>query len=435
MPNEDEEVAHSLLANRIGALEILLQNLYVRYLTEQRADGLSEVKRSFKRLKEDSIYILSGGKLSSPEPATSTQNLLIDFFGHVISIVESMDHHKQTMRHMEPPLNTQIATALVKRAMPNFAHCEVEQVDFVEAASDAVYRLWLKDQNEPSVPKSIILKQRGSNSLRNHMVDTYRLFDREVFFYQHLAKASSIGAPGCLYASASEQILILQDFGQFVTGDQEAGYEPLEALSVMRQMAQFHLKSVELQKEHSLPLPKINDSSALSVLPGMLEQIWGGVGTLLSSNTPMADKIVKRLIKDIPDIANNLSKDHLAVIHGDLRLENLLFEGMEMKIVLDWQLVSLGSPMLDVAYFMTQSGNKDSRVRVEAEILKIYSDAFKPLGYTESRIKSEYQNGIFYSLIIPIFGAASDLQQGKPIRPLVLNAFNRALEALDEQVN
>ncbi|MEJ5902553.1 phosphotransferase [Ochrobactrum teleogrylli] len=48
-------------------------------------------------------------------------------------------------------------------------------------------------------------------------------------------------------------------------------------------------------------------------------------------------------------------EDRIALVHGDFRIDNLVFHQTEPKIIgiLDWELSTLGTPLVDVAYFCT----------------------------------------------------------------------------------
>ena len=60
---------------------------------------------------------------------------------------------------------------------------------------------------------------------------------------------------------------------------------------------------------------------------------------------------VERLIAWLP--ATLPAQDRVSIIHGDYRIDNLIFaaDGPAIRAVLDWELATLGDPLADFAYF------------------------------------------------------------------------------------
>lgn len=42
--------------------------------------------------------------------------------------------------------------------------------------------------------------------------------------------------------------------------------------------------------------------------------------------------------------------ENIGIVHGDYRIENLIFQGSEVAAVLDWELCTVGEPLADLAY-------------------------------------------------------------------------------------
>lgn len=42
--------------------------------------------------------------------------------------------------------------------------------------------------------------------------------------------------------------------------------------------------------------------------------------------------------------------ENIGIVHGDYRIENLIFQGTEVAAVLDWELCTVGEPLADLAY-------------------------------------------------------------------------------------
>lgn len=55
-------------------------------------------------------------------------------------------------------------------------------------------------------------------------------------------------------------------------------------------------------------------------------------------------KVAEQLLERRPE------KEGVAIVHGDYRIENLIFDGTRPVAVLDWELCTIGEPLSDLAY-------------------------------------------------------------------------------------
>ena len=81
------------------------------------------------------------------------------------------------------------------------------------------------------------------------------------------------------------------------------------------------------------------------------------------------DDIVARLdeIQErVPAISASLAAAPWTLLHGDFRLDNLLFRPDDEIVVLDLQGLSAGRPAVDVAYFITTALDAEHRDEEEA---------------------------------------------------------------------
>jgi len=78
-----------------------------------------------------------------------------------------------------------------------------------------------------------------------------------------------------------------------------------------------------------------------------------------TGDVPAMDQLMNWLPDNIP------ADDSSSIVHGDFRLENLMFDEKEPKViaVLDWELSTLGHPLSDLAYnCMTYHLPSDSKI-------------------------------------------------------------------------
>lgn len=425
------------LNDRLGAVEALLTNVYAKYYLEQYQQPASEAEKSLAKATGGRYELYTNYSFIDTAHEGRVRTLIKDFFTHLDSII-AMNTAKensflslassQGKVDVNNPQYKAVIQKLIHKNLPQFSSLFVDQAYEIFPSSDLVLRVWLNDDKtqKPLIP--LILKTLGSNQVRNDIVDKYGLFYREASFYSSMADAIREHTPICYYASVEESLIIMEDRGVAVVGDQIYGYTAEEAFDVISAIIPLH--EFWLNKQPECFLPQVNDPQITDVLPEMLTHVWGVTRHVLNSEkSAIVDSIINDLIANIKPIADELSV-HSTIIHGDLRMENLLFHGAKLDAIIDWQLLSIGSPMVDVAYFLVQSGCKDERQQVEAKIIASYAEKFSHSGMNRERLNLEYALAAKYSLIMPIMAAASDMHEfGKP-RDSATSAFHRTIETI-----
>ncbi len=85
--------------------------------------------------------------------------------------------------------------------------------------------------------------------------------------------------------------------------------------------------------------------------------------------------------EDLPVIIEPLGNEPWTLLHGDYRLDNLLYRPTGDLVVVDYQLIGYGRPGWDVAYFVTTALSPDHR-EAEEHLLRHYHDALQKAGVT-----------------------------------------------------
>jgi aminoglycoside phosphotransferase (APT) family kinase protein len=142
------------------------------------------------------------------------------------------------------------------------------------------------------------------------------------------------------------------------------------------------------------------------------------------------DRLIEWLPRHIP------ADEETSLVHGDFRLDNTIFHPHEPRIlaVLDWELSTLGSPLVDLAYFCMRyrlTANEFSGLgAVDPAALMIPTEAECVADYSRRRgIKPIEPQAWTYYLAFCMFRLAAILQ-GVFARALQGNASNAtALEA------
>ena len=81
----------------------------------------------------------------------------------------------------------------------------------------------------------------------------------------------------------------------------------------------------------------------------------------------------------VPEICSSLAAEPWTLLHGDYRLDNVLFRPSGEMVVLDFQGLGSGRPAVDVAYFITTALTAEHREE-EEPLLRTYHDALVAAG-------------------------------------------------------
>lgn len=122
-------------------------------------------------------------------------------------------------------------------------------------------------------------------------------------------------------------------------------------------------------------------------------------------------------------------------MHGDLRLDNLLFDLEGNVVVIDWQGLGSAPPSWDLAYFLTQSLDTETRRAHQDALLDRYVDAMRT--HSASATRDELLVGYGESLWFGLTVACSISLLGDSTDPrtalLATTMGRRALDALADE--
>src|ERR1700733_11825787 len=103
-------------------------------------------------------------------------------------------------------------------------------------------------------------------------------------------------------------------------------------------------------------------------------------------------------------------RDRFALLHGDYRLDNLLFSPDAAGVtVVDWQTLGVGLPARDLAYFTATSLKPELRASIEHDLVDEYPRAladYGVTGYDRETCWRDYRLGMIQTLLISALGFA-----------------------------
>ncbi len=228
-------------------------------------------------------------------------------------------------------------------------------------------------------------------------------YAREISFYSELAARIEGALPRCFYAAIDGDgwfTLVLEDVVGGRPGDQIAGCSADDARLAIRALARVH--APVFGDLHLGTAPWLNQPSPLHqgllemLLPGFLERYGNRI-------TPRHAEVCRQFVAALDGWASD-QRAPLGLVHGDYRLDNLLFTDTTCHVV-DWQTVSWGPAMLDVSYFIGGGLPVEDRRMHEEDLVRTYFDeliAHGVTGLTWDFCWEEYRRQTFHGLLMTI---------------------------------
>jgi Phosphotransferase enzyme family len=263
-------------------------------------------------------------------------------------------------------------------------------------------------------PATIAGKFPAADPTSRGTAGAFGLYVKEVGFYRDLAPHLGVRVPRVLSSEIADDgvdfHLLFEDLGPARQGDQIASCSLADARAGVRQAAALHAPSWGNTALTGLDWiqPKPEQAEQIKQLYGHAQMLFREryAGSLEPEFMALCEEL-----NDIKDSWFGREGVAKCVVHGDFRLDNMLFDirgGAEEIAVLDWQTVTVGSPLVDIGYFMGTGIGDALRRAHEGELLDLYCTEMTARGVPLSReaIWDDYVLGALHGISTAVFSAA-----------------------------
>ncbi|MGW0181397.1 phosphotransferase family protein [Nocardia sp. NPDC003345] len=356
-----------------------------------------------------------------------------------------MDHENSRAENPAIPRRPDDLTAeWLTAALGGTATALVERVDVEPIGTGqtgATYRLTARYRIPPTtpLPDTFVVKLPAQDDgVRAGVTLGYR---SEVEFYSGIARQTKVPVPRCHHSAvnddASEFVLLLDDLAPAAPGDQVAGCGEAVALRAVTALAGLHGPSWCDPDWLTLPvgaMPKPGDAAAAEglgqvaamALPATLERIGPGLTD--------EDRHTLRAALELVTPWLLTDTGRYALMHGDYRLDNMLFDDSRFYVV-DWQTLGVGLPARDLAYFTGTCLEPEMRAATETELVAAYHAALLRYGVREYDLDTcllDYRLGMLQGPLIIALGTAfaTPTERGEALFRVMLRRSCRAIREL-----
>ncbi len=264
-------------------------------------------------------------------------------------------------------------------------------------------------------PTSLVGKFPSDDEISRATGVMLKNFIKEVSFYQQVQERLTIATPKCYFAAIDGEgpdfALLLEDLSPAVQGDQLNGCSVDVARASVLELVGLHapswndetLRGKDWLGEPNAESIELNRSLYQGNIDGFAERY----GARLKED----ELAIIRKVADADPPMGDALPEPFALVHIDYRLDNLLIDESSAppKITaVDWQSISLGSPLADVAYFMGAGLRSETRKQVEEEIVRAYHAALQDTGiedYGWEACWADYRKGVFAGFFVTVIAS------------------------------
>ena len=311
-----------------------------------------------------------------------------------------------------------------------------EQIAQDSGFSSLLYRLHLTAVE--GVPATLIAKLPAQSEARGAMelLGGYR---RELAFYRHVAGRAPMATPRVYAARMAEEsidfVLLLEDLQHWDNADHLAGLKMDQARLCIEQLAGLHASSsvapngAVLKHFPSLDTPIARDLLLPAFAPGWQIYRDHSSAAVPARMARFAESFADRAAAALPALT-----EREMLLHGDIRADNLFFDGDRLKVV-DFQFAARGAGAADIAYLVTQGLPTRTREGHDQELVRHYLDGLAGHGVTDYSFDDawrHYRLAAVYLMVLPVITLNGWDALPERSRRLCMTLTDRALAAVDE---
>lgn len=305
----------------------------------------------------------------------------------------------------------------------------------------ATYRLTPTYADTAERPTTLVVKLPSQDdAVRERVALGYRA---EYAFYHDVAQTVAVPLPTVYHCAidrdGADFVLLMDDLAPAVQGDQLAGCTPGQAQLAVEALAGLH--------GPRWCDPSWDDFTG-ATMPRADRDFARGMGEFTRTATEVSvSRLTGRLSREDQDTmqaAADLIADWLLIhpdrytlLHGDYRLDNLMFDPSGTTItVVDWQTLTIGLPARDLSYFLATSLQPGVRAEDEHRLVAHYHHALRGHGvtdYPDSQCWADYRLGMLQVPLITTLGHAFSVatDRGDDMALIMLQRGCRAIRELD----
>ncbi len=231
---------------------------------------------------------------------------------------------------------------------------------------------------DTAAPDSLIVKFPIDIPHQRAIADAFNVYGREVKAYREVAPESPISTPrvhAAIHdAEASHCCIVMEDLSGHVQADAVTGATWEQAVAAIDALASFHAHWHEHDSlaDMSQTFFDHGDPMFLGALPPVYEAGWPRTKEL--ADDLLTDEVIAfgdRWVEHLPVMLERSSTPK-TILHNDWRADNMFHAPDGTPIVFDFQITGVGNGAFDLAYYLSQSLERETVQGRRPELVRHY---------------------------------------------------------------
>lgn len=256
--------------------------------------------------------------------------------------------------------------------------------------------------------RCLYVKLPSSDPRTRSIAQHFGYYAREAGTYRWLLANTDLRTPRCRAVVDSDRgpIVILDELADHHAADQLVGADPSQALAATDLLGDLHARFWNAPVLAACPwLPGPSDA-AITMYEHLFATTWPSFCTLMADVVPAKHlRAAEQVIDAFSRVCASFAHAPRTLVHGDFRLDNLMFAPDGSAGVLDWQLAAWGRGAYDLAFFASGSIRDDLVAELEPQLVGRYHARLLARGvehYDLDACWHDYLGGLVLNLPNPV---------------------------------
>jgi Phosphotransferase enzyme family len=275
------------------------------------------------------------------------------------------------------------------------------------AAVDLTYDSAAADGSAMVGPASVVVKLEPAAGVFRDAERNFKAFEREALFYRDVAGNVDVRVPRVYHAHAGEDgsVLVMEDLTRLTCGDQVRGMLHREVIATVREIGRVH--AAYWNNERLAGLAWLPDHDPFWFV-GYEERWPGFVREYEVRMGPEGLALGEGVRKNLKWLAERLVGRPSALVHADLRADNLLFgepQTRDAVVIVDWQLATRSMAAIDPTRLLGGSEPASQRNGHHLEVFTAWHESLLEhgvTGYEFDEALDDFRLGALYNLLVPV---------------------------------